>query len=159
MNRIKAIGENELYMTTQAAIDELEKDRLYCGHSLDHALSVARLMYIYVLEDSANIEKEIIYATALLHDLGRAAQYTEGEPHEKASVRLAKVILSQCGFDEEEINIITDAISMHREKDTDKSSLGDYLYRADKKSRNCFACDAADTCNWPMEKRNLYITE
>ena len=37
--------------------------------------NVARLMYIYALEEHLELPKELIYAAALLHDIGRAQQY------------------------------------------------------------------------------------
>lgn len=41
---------------------------------MEHFLDVARLMYIYNLEDQAGFSKEMIYAAGLLHDIGRYEQ-------------------------------------------------------------------------------------
>lgn len=42
---------------------------------MEHFLSVARISYLMVLEKNLDIPKDIIYATAFLHDMGRADQY------------------------------------------------------------------------------------
>ena len=48
------------------------------------------------------MSKDIIYATALLHDLGRADQYEKGISHEEAGAILAEEILTDCGYTREE---------------------------------------------------------
>ena len=52
-------------------LQQAEKGRIFCRHTMEHFLDTARLMYIYNLEDGAPVKKDIIYAAALLHDLGR----------------------------------------------------------------------------------------
>ena len=114
----------------------------------------------------------MIYGAALLHDLGRYRQIAEGIPHEEASACLAEQILTDCGFAAEERSLIKEAILQHRghgaakpaeapaagdPKNTAKGSLGDYLYRADKMSRLCFCCDAAESCKWSEEEKNMEI--
>lgn len=47
-------------------------------------------------------------------------------------------------------NIITEASSV--------SVLRSLLHRADKLSRNCFACAASDSCYWPETQKNKGIT-
>ena len=37
--------------------------------------------------------------------------------------------------------------------------LAGILYRADKNSRNCFACKAEHECNWSREKKNTRIKD
>ena len=63
---------------------EYEKNRIFCRHGMDHLMDVARIAYIENLEKNCGISKEIIYGAALLHDIGRYLQYTEGIPHERA---------------------------------------------------------------------------
>lgn len=136
-------------------IDCFEQNRIYCKHGVEHQLEVARMAYIMALEEKTNIKKEFIYAAALLHDIGRGMQYQTNMPHEKASVLLAETILPECGFLEHEIREIVDAIDSHRV--TNKENLSDLakiIYKADKKSRNCFLCKSADTCYWPEDKKN-----
>ena len=77
---------------------EYEKDRIFCRHGMEHLLDVARIAYIENLENNRGISKEIIYGAALLHDIGRYLQYTEGIPHEKAGEELALEILKDSGF-------------------------------------------------------------
>ena len=38
-----------------------------------------------------------------------------------------------------------------------EESLRGVLYRADKKSRPCFACPAEGACSWPPSKKNLLL--
>mgnify|MGYP000005159031 CR=1 FL=1 len=96
---------------------------------------------------------ELVRSAALLHDIGRAVQYRDGTPHDEAGVRLARPILEDCGFTEQEIMEILTAIGGHRAPGV-TAPLGRLLYRADKKSRPCYACPAVGECNWPEEKKN-----
>ena len=126
-------------------------------------MDVARLMYIDALEHDLSISKELIYATALMHDIGRIDQIEQGTPHEKAGAALCDVILPDCGFSEEETAVIQDAILHHRNRTYESQVSGEHdtlselLYWADKKSRNCFACEMKKECNWDEEKMNLKI--
>ena len=43
----------------------------------------------------------MIYAAALLHDMGRVRQYRDGTEHHEESARIAARILPECGFSEE----------------------------------------------------------
>ena len=151
MNRVNAVWNHGLYREAYQKIQELEHGRRFCGHSAEHFLAVARLMRIYDLQ-------EIVYAAALLHDIGRYRQYLDGTPHHEASAELAARILPECGFKEEETEEILGAILGHRSPELrQEKSLRGYLYRADKQSRNCLACGALTECDWPPEKKNLAI--
>lgn len=156
-------------------LQKAEQDRIFCNHTLTHFLDVARLTYIYSLEEQTAFDKEIIYAAALLHDLGRFEQIDRGTPHDQASAALAGRILPECGFSPQEIAAIQNAILHHRNHPSESplpespQSGGDvealpyadrlavWLYRADKQSRCCFACDAEAKCNWSREKKNLTL--
>ena len=139
-------------------MQETEKERKFCKHTLEHLLDVARLMYIYALEHDLSISKELIYATALMHDIGRIDQIENGVPHEQAGAALCDVILPDCGFSQEETETIKAAILHHRKAAEDAdNSFYEMLYWADKKSRNCFACGMQKECNWDEEKMNLEI--
>ncbi|MGN0613933.1 MAG: HD domain-containing protein, partial [Porcipelethomonas sp.] len=89
MERINKICSHALWRSYVNRITELEKDRIFCGHDTSHFLDVARLAYIEDLERGLKIPKELIYAAALLHDIGRYLEYLEGIPHDKASAMLA----------------------------------------------------------------------
>ena len=71
MKRIQDIFTHPLYQEQLSLLMDAEKDRIFCRHTVEHFLDVARLMYLYNLEDSAGLEKELIYAAAFLHDIGR----------------------------------------------------------------------------------------
>lgn len=158
MKRIDQILSHPVFREQFALLQEAEKDRIFCRHTMEHFLDVARLMYIYTLEDQAGFSKELLYAAGLLHDIGRYEQMEQGTPHHLAGARLAEIILTDCGFSPEEQEPILAAIRSHRVKDTAETPLfSRYLYRADKQSRNCFSCPARAACNWPEEKMNLTI--
>ena len=172
MERINRIIKHKLYLEYIEKIKFYEKDRIFCKHDTVHFLDVCRLAEIDWLkqqisgadfEDFQNLKKsdlsrELIYAAGLLHDIGRWQEYEQGIRHEIASSILAPAILKDCGFSESETKEIVLAISNHRNKEIkEESSLSGYLYRADKKSRPCFLCDAEEECDWPAEKKNLKI--
>lgn len=151
--KFNAILKNKLFVSLINELEELESDRIFCRHGIDHLFDVARAAYIISLESGADIGKDIIYATALLHDIGRVEQYKNGTPHDIAGVAAAKKILMQTGFNEEEIQAITAAIGMHR-TENGANTLSGIIYRADKLTRKCFCCKAAAECNWSDNKKN-----
>lgn len=154
MERFQKIVCHEKYKETYERLQELEKDRRFCGHDMEHFLSVARISYLMVLEKNLDIPKDIIYATALLHDLGRADQYQKGISHEEAGALLAEEILRDCGYNRQERKIMIDTILRHRELEDEKNSFASIFYRADKISRDCIHCKAKKDCYWPEEKKN-----
>ena len=157
--RYNRLLENSEYLFLLNSIKELEGERKYCRHGIEHLLDTARIMYIIKLEENLPYSKDIIYAAALLHDIGRYEQYKDGTPHNKAGERTAKKLLAECGFNSDEIEIICKAISVHRTPaDIDDRSLGAILYKADKLSRMCFCCNAKDECYWSEELKNRNIT-
>ena len=158
MKRIQAVYSHPLYQEQFSLLTDVEKDRIFCRHTMEHFLDVARLMYLYNLEEHAGLDKELIYAAALLHDIGRYEQIAHGTPHDIASAQMAQLILAETGFADTEIHQIQDAILHHRGNEaTGATPLALYLYRADKQSRNCFCCTASLECNWPESKKNLEI--
>ena len=157
-DKINHIIENHNFQERLRKIENLEKQREFCLHDMQHFLDVARIMYIMSLENNLKIPKHIIYATALLHDIGRGEEYENSTPHHKASVEIAKDILQQCGYEDKEIAEILEAIGNHRVNTERVDSLSHILYISDKLSRNCAKCRAIDNCKWPIEKRNLRIT-
>lgn len=123
-----------------------EKDRTFCRHNLQHFLDVARVGYIIALEKNMEVEKEQLYAAALLHDIGRWKQYIDGSDHAIISGEIAKIILEECSFTEEEVTAIVEAIRKHRKGENLKTSLDIALYEGDKQSRLCIDCIAIDDC-------------
>lgn len=165
MERIDLIRNHPLFKEQFELIQEAEKERIFCSHTMEHFLDVARLMYIFFLEDGISCQKDVLYAAALLHDIGRYEQIQKGTPHHVAGAEISKRILSDCGFNQDEIAGITDAILGHRNENAvgmDRSAgkygyLREYLHRADKLSRNCFSCAAVKECNWSDDKKNMKI--
>lgn len=153
--KVNKILNSEKYKEYIKKNNECEIDREFCKHNLDHFLDVARIAYIICLEKGLNYSKEIIYAIAILHDIGRWMQYEKGLPHEEASEILAKELLREAGFLEYEENLILQAIISHR-KDGEEE-LNSIIYKSDKLSRKCFACSAESRCNWSKDKKNLNI--
>jgi len=165
MERIDRILRHEVFLENLRLNREAEEDRPFCRHDMAHFLDVARIGRILNLEEGLGIEEEMIYAAALLHDIGRHLQYSRGIPHEQASAGIAPEILADCGFGEEETAVIVDAILCHRgsaaesRQDSGKGrpALRSVLYRADKAGRPCFCCEAREECSWGEEKKNLEL--
>ena len=160
MDRVNCILMHSVYRECLEKNKQTEEERVFCGHDLQHFLDVARLAYIFALERGYDLSKELIYAAALLHDIGKWKQYTQKIPHEQASAGIAEKILPDTGFDEKEKNEILTAILSHRENtrgNAKGSELSEVLYDADKISRNCYSCAAKEECDWGEEKKNLKI--
>ena len=155
MERIEKILNHDLFKYYVLENEKEEKNRLFCHHDMGHFLDVARIARILNLEEKAGLDAEIVYAAALLHDIGRHLQYWEKIPHEEASAMLAPRILQECGYKEEEQEEILFAIAAHRDREkASKRTLAAILYRADKLSRPCFCCKQESNCNWKQEKKN-----
>ena len=179
MDRINKIIKHELYSRYIDKIKEYEKSRVFCKHDTVHFMDVCRLAEIdwlnwkikkfegsedaqYLMDkksvDFSQINREMLYACGLLHDIGRWQEYETGIPHETASAKIAPEILYDCGFGNEEIEQVIAAIENHRNKDVAGDiSLSGFLYRADKKSRPCYLCEMEHECNWSISKKNLEI--
>ena len=179
MERVNGIIKHKLYLEYIQRIKAWEQDRIFCKHDMVHFLDVCRLAQIDWLElqlrtmeeksyeisgnlsgaaDKIIVNKELIYAAGLLHDIGRWQEYESGIRHEIAGSKLAYDILQDTGFDEKETAEIMLAISNHRNKEIkDEVSLSGFLYRADKKSRACFSCEAEGECDWSALKKNMVI--
>ena len=155
MNRVDVILHHPSFVEALKRTTELEKDRVFCGHGMDHLIDVARIAYTLSLETCLGAEKETIYAAALLHDLGRPRQYEDGTPHEQESARIAASILPECGYGESDTAMILDAILSHRTRNGEKQGFAGLIYRADKLSRRCFDCTARDDCDWEMKNARL----
>ena len=163
MPRVDAVWESDLYQREYQRLEKLESDRAFCRHGVRHLLDCARIMWILNLERTLGLDREVVYATALLHDIGKAQQYETGEPHDVAGERLAREILqalpAEHAFSAEEIDAICTAIRGHRLTREDAGPLERLLYQADKASRACFACppDVRAACSWSDAKKNLSI--
>lgn len=161
MKKVNAILAHPLYRECYTRLEELEKDRIFCRHQMTHLLDVARIAYISNMEQGLGIEKEVIYAAALLHDIGKYVQYEDGTPHEQSGEKIASEILGSLSekdaFSDEENRMILTAIRGHRRLREDADVLEKLLYTSDKASRMCFACPAEGECDWSTEKKNMEL--
>lgn len=158
MERLNAIIQQKSFREILFRLEECEREREYCCHGMEHLLAVARTAYVLSLERGANVDRELLYAAALLHDIGRLAQYTDGTPHEKAGVPLAREILKDTAFSEEEQACILECVRCHHERRFGGNSVPDLIFEADKRSRPCFLCKMIDSCKWPDERKNHSLT-
>ena len=158
MERVHRILKHPEFEKSMSTIRSLEKERIFCCHGMEHLLDVARIAYITSLEEDAGIKKDVVYATGLLHDVGKYLQYTAGIPHHISSADIGERILSDAGYDANEVDVICRAIKSHRDGDSAKESVLSWiLYRADKLSRACYACQASSDCNWKEEKKTTGV--
>lgn len=158
MDRVDRVLKHDLFLYNIGLNNTAESQRRFCRHNMEHFLDVARIAVIISLDEAIDVDREIIYAAALLHDIGKHVQYSDGIGHEIAGAKIAPKILKDCGFTDDETNMIADAILNHRNSEIMcERNLKGILYRADKASRACFACDAEKECNWKADKKNLTI--
>lgn len=184
--RVNRILGDEEYLKYIHEIEELERDRIFCRHNMEHFLNVARIACLLDHEDSYDVSKpvdshdalkpagspdtskpigshgtsswaEIIYAAALLHDIGRGHEYLTGVRHEEESARLAPPIIRRAEFNDEEEGLIISAIANHRNKECPEGRLDSIIYRADKLSRPCYYCKASQLCHKTDDKKNLEL--
>ena len=113
MKNIDRIINHPLFIMSMKKIHDYEIDRVFCCHGIEHSLDVARVAYITNLEQNLGFQKEMIYAAALLHDIGRWRQYEKNIPHEEAGAALAADILEDTAFSKEAIGQILAAIGSH----------------------------------------------
>ena len=161
MDRVNAIWKHPLYQKYYARIEELEQNRVFCRHQMPHLLDVARIAYIRNLEDDMGFAKDVVYAAAVLHDIGKALQYEARIPHELVGVDIAEQILAdlpaEAAYTTDEKRMILTAVKGHRRLREDPEPLEKLLYESDKASRMCFACPAEAQCDWSREKKNMEI--
>ena len=161
MDRVNAIWNHPLYQEYYRRLERMEESRIFCRHQMPHLLDVARIARIRSLEAGMELDADVIYAAAILHDIGKSLQYEEKIPHETAGVRIAGEILDsldgEAAFTEEEKRMILTAIRGHRRLRQDPEPLERLLYESDKASRMCLVCPAERMCDWSEEKKNMEI--
>lgn len=153
MERCNNVYNHSVFKKRMEIIKETEKTRKFCRHGIDHALDVARIGYIMILEKKLDIDKELFYTAALLHDAGRYS----GVPHNISGADLARRIMPECGFTDDETEHVYNAILGHR-NNSQNDIFSEILYDADKKSRNCKECKARSECYWDRDKLNMNIS-
>lgn len=147
--------QNRDYQTYLENIKTYEIKRQFCHHDLAHFLAVARIASIKTTEAGLNFSRDLIYTTALLHDIGRFVQYQDKTPHEIASHQLAIPLLETLDYSDDENKLILDAIRNHRNPEAQGFSR--IIYESDKLSRACFCCPVEKECDWSSQKKNLTI--
>lgn len=162
MEYVARLLHQEQYRETVKKIARLEADRIYCRHNMEHFMDVARLAQIRNLKEQLGLDEEMIYLYALLHDIGRMKEYEQGISHAAASAEFAGEIFATIDYPKEKGDIICRAILAHRRENCGELH-GEKLWQkaftqlmkwADKASRMCFACEAADSCKWSEEEKN-----
>lgn len=156
MDRFNKILSHQEFKKRINCIEHFELDRVFCRHGLQHLIDTARIGYILALENNLKIPKDLIYATALLHDIGRYDEYNFGKSHTEVSESTTK-ILKDCDYSIEEINQIVEAIENHQKQPKEIKTLSDILYKADKLSRLCFDCKAENQCYWNDDTKNKHL--
>lgn len=170
MEYVARLLHQEQYRENVKKIACLEADRIYCRHNMEHFMDVARLAQIRNLKEQLGLDEEMIYLYALLHDIGRMKEYEQGISHAAASAEFAGEIFATIGYPKEKGDIICRAILAHRREtgeetceemhwktheETFREEVFTQLMKwADKASRMCFACEAADSCKWSEEEKN-----
>lgn len=157
IERVNKILNNNKYSEYLRLNEIYEANRKFCKHDLDHFLDVARIAYILVLENKIDIGKEEVYAAALLHDIGRWAEYAGEKPHDEASADIAYEILEESGFNESERKIIMEAIKGHRIEKDGGADFARLFYKSDKLARKCYDCKVVKECKWKSEMKNIKI--
>ena len=155
------ILENMEYRYCLDKLDELEQDRIYCRHGLEHFYAVARITLMLAQEGGISVDEDVVYGAALLHDLGRYD--INAENHEAVSCELARKILPDCEYNFDTIQQIVNIISNHRGRysiskiqelrRSKKLDLNECFRVADQISRRCFECKSSETCKWKDEEK------
>lgn len=146
--RVNQIVKNPLFVELSLKNAQAEQKRKFCSHGFDHGLAVARIAYIFLMEEkNTSLSKEVIYAAAVLHDLGRWREYETGKDHAIVGAELVQPILEEAGFTSEEAEIIRIAIREHRcDPNAQLSVLGKALAYADDWARDCQSCKNKGEC-------------
>lgn len=155
MERVEIILSSPVYKDYVEQIRRREETRRFCRHERNHFWETARTAYILYLSGEVlcpelesfapEAVKEMIYAAAFLHDVGRFLEYDDPAlDHAVESAVLARPLLAEAGFSDAEIPLILSAIAHHRIKDGKGFDL--LMYRADKESRPCYDCPALGEC-------------
>lgn len=114
----------------------------------------------YLNADNMLAKKDQFYVTGLLHDIGRVAQYETGEHHSVAGVRIAEKLLTEIEYPSEWTKETLQIVGVHHGREDEEGvayTMEYYIRRADHLSRNCFFCEASDSCKWKKEERNQTI--
>ena len=146
IERIDLILKHPKYFFYLGENSNREQCRRYCRHDWHHMRDVARIAYILAMEEKMLLNRDIVYAAGLLHDIGRWKEYDTGEDHAIVGALLAQEILDRAGYSGYECEIIIRAIQEHRRASDESSQLGQLICRADDLSRPCLMCAVKEDC-------------
>lgn len=148
MERVQRLLSDPHFRDYLRLTEQHEEQRSFCRHNLSHLLDVARIAWILCLERKLEIARPLVYAAALLHDIGRFLQYEDdSKDHAKESALLAAPLLIRHGFSEAEKEAVLQAIKAHRQPPCELADpLSALLAEADDLSRCCFECAAQAEC-------------
>ncbi|MBS3886930.1 MAG: HD domain-containing protein [Firmicutes bacterium] len=148
MEVVQKLLQDPDYLYYLSLTKNYESGRRYCCHNFSHLLDVARIAWILCLERQIKLSRPVVYAAALLHDIGRFAQHEdESIDHAAESASLAEPLLTRHGFSAAETKLILQAILVHRQTpETVTDLLGAVLAEADDLSRLCYNCSAQAGC-------------
>ena len=176
MSRVNAIINHKEYQDWIIANNQAEYGSEYCRHGLEHAFDVARIAYELWLDHQGNpVAKDIVYAAALLHDIGYWSNFEDLHEHGghdedcdchdhdcgceeeesafQVGASLAEEILLDAGYHPAVIGEIQKAIRNMDHIGAD--GLSAVLRRANELSRPCFLCPMRQKC--AKEPKNLRL--
>ena len=87
------------------------------SHGMDHVDRVTRLCRQIGADEQADLA--VLIPAALLHDIARPIERTQGIPHEAEGARMAEQYLRSIHYDEARIPAIAGAIRTHRFRSTE----------------------------------------
>ncbi len=96
-------------------LKNLQKELSQTGkgaHTLDHSIRVYSLCM--TLSEGLKINKRVLEAAALLHDIGRPKEDETGISHSILSGEMGREILQELEYKEIEINQVVESIRTHR---------------------------------------------
>ena len=114
-----------------------EKYMLECmGDSAHDAGHVYRVLYsaLALSEAEKDVDVDVLIAAALLHDVGREAQFRTGENHALAGARMARAFLIEQGEGTAFADRVADCVRTHRFRSDDPpvSTEAKLIFDADK---------------------------
>jgi len=88
-----------------------QNNRMFPEHDLNHALRVKSLCLYISQKDALGLDKEILIAAAILHDLGYISD--DSPKHAESSIQFAKVLLPRVKFPMHKITPVIACIKHH----------------------------------------------
>lgn len=122
--------KRDLYLKIENYMRSIMNDG---AHDSQHIYRV--LYYALDIANEYNVDKEVLIAAALLHDIGRDAQYNNPQcDHAIVGSEMAYVFLKSIGWEEDKADHVKACIATHRYRNNEPaiSMEAKILYDADK---------------------------